>query len=464
MKDSKLITILSVLSLLICNYSFAESVIPEKLSLNQAVSITLGSNAGIKESENKYLNYESNFRIASLKTNLYGGTSHYLKRDGGNSGSSNLLFSTFEYKNLLGTEFSANMKPFGSGSNTGAVAFSLRHPLTSRKGIFSDKANEYLSAQNDLSVYDKKRYLIRQAATSDVIRAYYRAVLAREEIIVKEKAASIAAELARIMRRRADEGLVVEYEASQAELGAAQSKDKLNLQRQAAKGALENLMVTIGIGIGDTTELIDSVPPNDKELPSLSQALETAFNNRTELTVYDIQLSDLERRVAMANDELRSRLDVVMNFDSNSDSSGLISSSVIRSGDLTAGIEYRIPLDKRSTIEKRENAKRSLNIMEDAKLFEIENISKEVRSAYRGVESAKTSLEIYEENLKVAQDNLDRAQKMLEEDLATTRDVLEAQESLSNVEAGKLSAEVELYLATIDLKYAMGEDISKQFE
>jgi outer membrane protein TolC len=49
---------------------------------------------------------------------------------------------------------------------------------------------------------------------------------------------------------------------------------------------------------------------------------------------------------------------------------------------------------------------------------------------------------------------------MVEEGIDDNRIVLDAQDSLTQVESGLLSARVDLYLANINLRYAMGQDLT----
>jgi outer membrane protein TolC len=256
--------------------------------------------------------------------------------------------------------------------------------------------------------------------------------------------------------------LITEYEASQAELNAAQTKNQLNIQRQSAKGAMEDLMVAMGVGVGQTPELTDPLPTGEVKVPDLATALQTAFDKRSELVVYDLQLSDQARRVGVAKEEMRSRTDAVLRFVSRDDDTGLMSRSIFDNGTMTAGIEHTFPVDRRVSEQKKENAERDFEITKQLRLYETEKVAEEVRSACRAVESARLSLEIFSQNMKLADDNVRRAQRMLEEDLGTTRDLLDAQAALVRVEGGRLSALVDLYLASVNLKQAMGEDLTTE--
>ena len=69
-------------------------------------------------------------------------------------------------------------------------------------------------------------------------------------------------------------------------------------------------------------------------------------------------------------------------------------------------------------------------------------------------------MEILAQNKTSAEDNLRIANRMMEEGEGSSRDVLDAQLAVTEVDSSLLSAKTDLFLATIDLKRAMGEDIS----
>ena len=449
-------------SAIVARKASCADAIPAKLSLKEAVGIALRSHASLKQSEKDYRNAVANLRVAGYKTSLDVGSSASLQRSQGESDTSGLLFGNLAYENLQGATGSLDVLPYSQGTDRGSVTMSLRQPLTARRGNLSAKSLDVFGARAAADIRERELVITRQATVLGVVRAYQRALLAREQIKVQERSAQIADEAAQITRKRADAKLVAEYEAAQAELNAAQTRNQLNNQRQAAKGAMEDLMVAMGRGIGQSPELTDPLPPDEVTVPDLVTALRTALDKRAELAVYDMQLLDQERQVAAARDDMRSRTDAILRFSSRDNDSGLMSRSVFDNGTMTAGVEHTFPLDKRVWQQKKDNAERDFEITKQLRLFEMERVAEEVRSAHRAVDSARLSLEIFSQNMKLADENVRRSQRMLDEDLGTTRDVLDAQGSLARVEGGRLSALVDLYLASINLKQAMGGDLATE--
>jgi outer membrane protein TolC len=293
-----------------------------------------------------------------------------------------------------------------------------------------------------------------------VIEAYLRAVNAREEVKVQERALETSQIAADGARERAKERQVTEIEVARADIRVAQTKNQLNLQKQSAQGALDALMVAIGEGVGKTPELTDAVPDIEPNIPTLADAMNKALENRVELSIYDMQLSEQERLLSVKKDKLKPSMDVVAGFNSLNNNPGLISRSLLDLGAFTAGLEYRVPMDKRALKEDRDTAARNLEVLKKLRVYQMEQVAESVRNAYRAVEASKTSVEILGQNLKIAQDNVALAQEMLDEGLDDNRNLLDGQQALTRAESGLLSAKVELYMSTINLKYAMGEDLA----
>lgn len=460
----RLRTVLTILMLLSTSPAalWAADSVPEKLSLAQAVAMALEANVGLKSAEEAHLASLSRLRVATLPTSLDAVSTARLEHSSDETDSSSLAYGELSYRNLFGTEASFAVSPFGFGSERASVGLTIRHPLTTGRGVLSEKGALAESARSSVSIRKEQLYMSRQSTVLAVIQAYYRAVLAREQVKIQEEAITIAEQALDGARKREKARLIAGIEVSRAEINLALTRDALNIQRAAARGTLDRLMLAIGQGMGQSPELelTDPVPDVNPATPDLGEAIKIALANRSELAVYDEQLADEERSVAIAEEQLRPELDVVARFSSTSTDTGFVSGSIIDLGYSTAGIELRFPLDKRATREERDTASRALNILREQRAFETEEISEQVRAAVRALESARTSLSIYSQNLDVAKERHRLAERMVEEGEGSNREVLEAQEALTRVKGGLLSAKVDLYLATVNLKYAMGEDLT----
>lgn len=455
-----LFVVLLVVGLSPCASAAEDIIIPETLSLSDAVALSLGANVTLKSASEAHRAALSQLRISSIDTTYSAGSDVSMAHSSDDSTVSSRVYGNITYQGLQGTRASLDMSPIGIGDTRGGIGISIRHPLLSGKGNLSAKADLVESARTNVAVRHLDFFQSQQSTVLRVVETYFGAVLAREQVKVQERALAIAEEVADGTKKREEAGLVTGIEVTRAEINVAQTRDSLNLQRQSARGAMDRLMLAMGVGVGQSPELTDAVPDGPVEVPEIERAIGAAYTNRPELAVYDERIISQNRKLSMVEDELRPSLDVVARLSTASERGGS-SDSIFSQRSSTIGIDYRIPLDKRIIREEQETAVRTLDVMREQRVFKEDEIAEEVRRAYRDLESAKLSLEIFSQNLDVARERLRLAQRMVEEGEASNRDVLEAQESLTRVESSMLSARVGLFIAGLRLKYAMGEDLTE---
>jgi len=435
-------------------------VIPPKLSLGDAVTLALGTNAKLKQATEEKRTSLSKLKIAGHNLSFELGSDASLVRQSGTSDVGGLAFGRMSYNNLIGTNTTLNFYPLGLGNRTSSIDLSIRHPLGKGHGAFSQRGNALLSAKSDLAVQEKQFYLTQQSTALDVIQSYYQAVLAREQVKVREAAVASAETDAEGWRKREEAGMVAGIDVSRSEMQVTQTKDQLVEQQRVARNALDKLLVAIGAGVGQSPELTDGVPDTAPDVPSLGDAVQKALESRPELAISDQQIEDQKRQVAYANDQLKPTMDIVAGFNGSRTDQGLIGASILNAGLFNAGIEYTMPIDRQVSQENKDIAARQLEVLNNMRVLQMEQITEQVRSAYRSVEAAKASIDILMQNQKTAEQNLHFAKRMMEEGEGSSRDLLEAQQSLTDVQSNLLSAKTNLYLACIDLKQAMGEDIT----
>ena len=437
----------------------ANEIIPPKLSLADAVAAALESNANLTSIQQSYLSSLSQLRIASFRSTYDVGSSAVLEKSPDESNFSSRIFGSYQYDATSGAEASLTLSPFGLEREPGYVQFSARYPLMRGKGIFSVKSSRIAEALHESSIQEKDVYLQVQATTLGVIESYYRAVLAEGLVDVSTQAVEIAEKTLDMTRRRVDAGLDAGIDIPRAENRVANTKDQLNRQERSAKSAVDRLMLSIGVGVGEMPQLQDSIPDEIPELPTLSDAVSVALANRAELDVYDRRIANQDRRVQLAEDQLRADLDVIARFYATNTGTGLLSTSIFDDGYYAAGVEYSIPLDKRIGIEQRDISERSSFVLDKLRAYQVEEVTEQVIQAYRSVVTARASLDILSQDLDMANDRLRLAQRMVEEGLSSNREVLDAESALTSLRSGILNAKTDLYLSWVDMQHAMGEDL-----
>lgn len=419
------------------------------------------TNVTLKRAESSRLDSQSRLKTASYLTSYGVGAVASVDRFQKQSDLTTRLFGNLSYQGLAGTQGEVSLSPFALGNDRGSIGVSLRHPLMQGKGILSEKSNQILNAKSSLLIDDKSYYLSTQSTALNVIDSYFKAIEARKLVTEQENAVIYMEQAAIYARKREEAGIGRGIDVSRAEVRVAQTKDQLNLQRATARSAMDRLMLAIGAGVGKDYNLTEPVPQSALPVPTLDEAINTAIKNRYELTIFDQQIKDQQRAVVLSEDKFRNELDAVATFNSSNPDTGILGGSTLDDGSLRVGVELKIPLDKRIISEDRIIAERALDILQQQKLFREEQINQEIRQSYRAYESANMSLQIFTQNLSEAQNNLHIAERMVEEGEGDNRNVLEAQNDLTRVTSSIVSARIDLYLASVNLRYAMGEDITK---
>ncbi len=437
----------------------AQTETAARLTLSDALKQALGVKATLKEAVITRDNAASRLRSAGVNVTASAGAVSTLDDQPMMNGLSARTFGSLTWEGLGGQKATAEVSPWGQGQQRAAFDLSVRQPLTRGSGKLSERYDRLAGARNDLQVQEKQLYLTRQSTVLAVVEAYFNAVLAREQVAVQEEAVRFAESAAQRARDLDKYGMVLGIDLTRAEVRVAQAQDQLNGQRRQYRDALDRLMLAIGAGVGQTPELVDTVPTGPLSVPDINAAIDLAIQQRAELFRFDRRMDDQRRAAALAQDQMRASIDAVASWRAAAGDEGFMRSSMLKNDSTSIGIQVNVPLDQRIIRENRDVAKRNLSILTDLRAYQVEQILNEVRAAYRALDAARTTLNIYTDNLKVAQQNLDIATQMEQEGLTDNRNLLEAQQALVDVNSNIISARARLYLASVNVYYAMGDDV-----
>lgn len=189
---------------------------------------------------------------------------------------------------------------------------------------------------------------------------------------------------------------------------------------------------------------------------SLEQVTATALANRLDLMVERDQLADVERRVHIAQDQLRGDLNLTA---SASVESGPAENQPLNAqfheGNYSAGLDYNLPVDRysernryRQALISLEQQRRSLSLAQDTVVLEV-------RDAYRGVQQAVESYRIQQNSLDLARQRVESTSLLLRAGRATTRDLLDSQDAYLTAQNRLTQALVDLFIARLELRRDM---------
>ena len=127
------------------------------------------------------------------------------------------------------------------------------------------------------------------------------------------------------------------------------------------------------------------------------------------------------------------------------------------------GLHVSVPMKEKTLQENVAQAARNRDTLDDDLEFRRQQIVNEVRGQARAAETAKENIDLLTANLDVAKKSVHIAQRMIEEGLASNRDLLDAQASQTDTESGVLSAKVDYFLTMVSLRQAMGLSLRDYF-
>jgi outer membrane protein TolC len=232
----------------------------------------------------------------------------------------------------------------------------------------------------------------------------------------------------------AEAGRIPSFEADQAK----QDEFRAYQRWIEAGNSYEELLDEFKIFLGFSPEVEISLEEKglesflNKGIPEIKinqeDSIKLALEKRLDLmTSYD-QLEDSKRDTVVALNALRTKLDLSIGVDSSSPEDDHPNLE-FASPSYTSGLDFELPLNKipernayREALINLERQKRSVVLEED-------EVKLDVLSLYRSLEEAYQTYLIQKGSLELANKRVDSTNLLLQAGRATTRDLLEAQES-----------------------------------
>ena len=451
--------VLSLYLLFFCIEFTSAGIVPQKLSVLDAVEIARVNSITLKQNQYAKLDAVSNYRKVSMLTSYNVTAESSLSRQPSSGSAAGIFGTTATYLNPFGSSVQLTMNPLAVGTSRGAFGVTVNHPLMRGGGIYADRYNQLQNAKSSLVVQEKSLQNAEKSTIVNVVSAYYQAVLARAQVEIQRNAVKSAQDSAEFLRRKVDAGFEAGIGLTQADVAVMQAKESLNDAISVANSATDALMLAMGVGVGQSPELIDDVPNYDPPLPSLDEAISKALTNRIEVLQLKENIGQQKRALAIAEDQMRMGISFTASWNSSILNPGFIGSSILDLGSSFVGMKVAVPVDKRSLAEDRAISARSLNLMEKQRSFQDQQLANNVRNAYHAVEKARASVANLSENEKIVNLQQYQARRRLEEGLGTSFDLVKAQNDQASFNVQLKSAKVNLYLAHLQLQLSTGDDV-----
>ncbi|MHC4907668.1 MAG: TolC family protein [Planctomycetota bacterium] len=252
---------------------------------------------------------------------------------------------------------------------------------------------------------------------------------------------------------KAKAGKLPPFEADQTEQQMLQARDSLAQAQRQYQQILESFKLELAVPV-DANIILDSDVLED--LASM-QITEPNFLVEDALaTAYD-GLDDAERKVDVAEDALRARLDLVASASVESTENGNRWDRLeFDKGTYDVGMVLDLPLDK---LNERNVYRRTLIAYLEAKRdyeLAVDEVKLEVRNAYRSLIEAAQRYHIQKNSLALAQERVNSTTLLLQAGRVNARDLLDSQNDFFNAQDDTTTALVNYMLAKLDFYRDVG--------
>ncbi|MGE0642276.1 MAG: TolC family protein [Nitrospira sp.] len=333
---------------------------------------------------------------------------------------------------------------------TGGLSFSLIQPLLKNAGMSVNKTFITV-AQNNAVV---EQHVFRDqvmTVIASVEQNYWELVYARENVKVAQAALKAAEELLATNRIKAKAGVMSVVDVLQAEAAVASRVEQILVAEKAIQDEEDQLRTLLNPGEAELRQTVRltplDAPITSMETLSLEEAIETAIEQRPEITQAKkhIESSEINKKFA------RNQLLPTLSLQGTMGLSGLGSdfgNSVARnfSGDFYnygAGLLFSYPLGNRSALSAYNKRQLEAKNAEDTLARVRHQIILGVREAVRRVQTDFKRIETTRSARILAEKQLHTEQERLRVGLSTTRFVLDFQSDLATAQGNELRAIVD---------------------
>jgi len=309
-----------------------------------------------------------------------------------------------------------------------------------------------------LSVIEYDRY--RQTFAVGIAADYYRVLQRREQLADEEENLGRVEQTAKFVKAQADEGMISRVQADQAEQDVLNAKARIEQSRQSYRDALDAFKLTLGLPIAA------SVEPDRADLAALKplkipfdepQAIRVALRTRPDVLTQYAGLRDARRDVEIAADGFNPRIDVAAGISVAGKAPRLPFKTQFHRETKTASLVFDYQLDQtdnrdayRLAVIAQARAQRDLEGF-------LDQVQLEVRRSYRSLIQSENTYGIQKASVALAKRRTKLARLEQKEGLASTRDVLEAENALRSSKIALTTALVDYvntrlqFLATLGM-------------
>lgn len=295
----------------------------------------------------------------------------------------------------------------------------------------------------------------RKQFVVDIVSSYFRVLQSLDSVSNAEnnyESLQLSYERARM---RAEAGRVPPIEAAQTEQQMLQARDNLERAVRSYQQALDGFKLDLALPVDAGIELdpevlseMASMRITEPNFP-VNEAVETALAYRLDLANSYDQVEDAGRKVNVAIEDLKARLDLVGNVRYDSTDPTGFDRLRFHDGAYDLGLSLDLPLDKKD--ERNAFRRAQIALMQAQRSYEqaVDEVKLDVRNAYRSLIEAARRYQIQKISLDLARRRVESTSMLFEAGRAQARDLLEAQDALLSAQNSTTSTLVDFMVARL---------------
>lgn len=349
-----------------------------------------------------------------------------------------------------------------------SVNFTLIQPLMKNRGV---EVNTYpieaAKKQREIALSELRNKV--SDVVSNVKNTYWQLVYALGNLEAKRLSLQLAYDLVKINEAQVEVGTLAPIEVLQAKAAVASREVEIISAEQTVRDVEDGLKLLLNIPssdpMWDAAIVVNDAPIASEQTISLQDSIRQALENDEQLRQLRKQLELLQMSVNYQQDQALPDVNLIGRVGSSGSETELGETLGDVVGldkySLTVGVNFSYPLGNRAAQSdlntaklQLEQARLSVQNLEQAITSQVRQAVRSVRSAYKGVEATKVARELAEEQL-------DAEQKKFNEGLSTNFQVLSYQESLSNARSRETQAIIAYNQALVALDELTGMTLQR---
>ena len=338
------------------------------------------------------------------------------------------------------------------------VSANFTQPLL--RGAWREFAYEDLfRAERDLALAVIEYDRFTQTFAVDTASSYYRVLQTRDDLTNEQDNLTRLQQTAKFVTAQVDAGMISRIQADQADQNVLNAQSRIELVTQRYQDALDGLKLTIGLPMQAAVELDKEELAKLDPLPipfAEGEAIEVAMRTRPDLLTQRAEVRDRRRDVEMAADAFNPSLDLVLGVRAVGKTPRKPLQVQFHQHTQTAGLELDYQLDQtdnrdsyRNAIIAQARAERNLEEL-------LDRVRMEVRQSYRALVKSNNTYKIQKASAALAGRRTTLTRLEFKEGLASTRDLLEAEDSLRSSRIEVTSALVNYVTTRLSFLAALG--------